>query len=150
MSWRAITETDLLQRMNSDELTELRETGLASGQSDPVAEQIEQVINFVRGYISANPANTLGPDGTLPERLIRPACDILVIDVSSRSAGFLMDLSETRKTAKSDAIRLLEQVAAGNYAIESPDTEGTDTRTPQTPLMYEKTRTYTRDDQEGI
>lgn len=150
MAWRAISEVDLLQRMSSTELEAIRESGLSDSQGDPVADTIDQVTELVRGYIAANRNNKLGTAGTLPERLIRSACDILVVDVSTRVGGVLIDLSETRKDAKRDAIRLLEQVAAGTYAIEEPDTEGDDSQAAPTPSLYDKTRYFKRCDQEGI
>lgn len=150
MAWRAITESDVLQRISGDELSALRASALADGQEDPVAEHIAQVTDLVRGYISACASNSLGPDGTLPERLIRAACDILVVDISTRSAGILIDLSETRKDARDAAVRLLEQVAACRYAIETPEEAGTETTMSPSPSMYRKHRHFRRRDQEGI
>ena len=150
MAWRAVTEDDLLTRMSGDELAALRESSLGTGQSDPVSEHIDQVTEMVRGYIAAHSANTLGESGTLPERLIRPACDILVMDVSTRSGGILIDISDTRKTAHDNAVRLLEQVAQGNYAVEQPETAGDDSEAAPSPSLYDRTRNFERTDQEGI
>lgn len=118
MAWRTVTESDLLQKFSGDELEALRSAGLASGQADPIAGNIRQLVDFVRGYISTHPSNRLGPDGTLPERLILPAIDYLVVDVSSRVAGMLIDLNDTRKGAKADAVRLFERVSVGLFRVE--------------------------------
>lgn len=126
MAWRTVTEQDLLQKFSSDELEALRSAGLASGQADPIAGHIVQLVNFVQGYIAANPANTVGPAGMLPERLILPAIDCLLVDVSSRVAGLLIDLNDTRKQARKDALTLFAQVASGHYAVEQPTTPGDD------------------------
>ena len=150
MSWRAITETDLLQRISGDELAAIRESALADDQDDPVAGHISQVTDFVRGYIAACAANTLGEEGTLPERLIRPACDILLVDFFSRVAGMLIDLNDTRQKARDAAIRLLEQVAACSYAIEQPTTAGTEVESAPSPSFGTPAHTYQRTDQDGL
>ncbi len=150
MSWRAITENDLLQRMSGDELTALRDAALGDDQADPIAGHISQITDFVRGYIAAWQNNTLGLAGTLPERLILTACDILVVQVSSRPGGFLVDLNDTRKEQYKSAMRLLEQVAAGKFRIEEPATEGDDSPTPPSPSMYDRDRYFTSSNQDGI
>lgn len=124
MAWRTVTEQDLLQKFSSDELEALRSAGLASGQADPIAGHIEQLVNFVQGFIAANPANTVGEAGTLPERLILPAIDYLVVEVSSRVAGLLIDLNNTRVQARKDALALFDRVANNRYAVEQPATAG--------------------------
>jgi hypothetical protein len=150
MAWRAITETDLLQRISGDELEALRASALDDDQTDPVAEHISQTTELVRGYIAACSRNELGADGTIPERLIRAACDLLVVDVSSRSAGLLIDLNDTRKAARDAAIRLLEQVAACRFAIEQPDDAGDDSPETPAPSMYDKTLYFSRAAQDGV
>lgn len=150
MAWRAITEADLLQRISGDELEALRAAALGTTQEDPVASHIDQTTELVRGYIGACSQNTLGPEGTLPERLILPACDLLVVDVGSRVAGMLIDLNETRKEARKAAVRLLENVAACRFAIEKPETAGEDSPSPPGPSMYTRAKQFTRADQDGI
>lgn len=150
MAWREITEDDLLHRLSGDELSALRTAGLGDSQDDPVSEHISQITETARGYIAAHAENELGPAGTLPERLIRAACDMLVIDASSRLGGLLIDLNETRVEANKAAIRLMERVAEGKFEIEAPDTAGDDSPTPPSPSMYDKTSNWTRAKQEGI
>ena len=147
MSWRAITEADLLLRLSGSELDALREAALGDGQADPIQGAIDQVTELARGYIAANGGVTLGAAGTLPERLIAPCVDILVVDVSGRAAGTLSDPNETRRDAYRAAIRLLEQVAAGNYSIDDPDDGAEQSASPS---ISEKTRTHDRTSQDGI
>ena len=150
MAWRAITEADLLQRLSGDELEAFRAASLGSAQGDPVQGAIEQVTEQVRGYIAAHSANTLGPAGTLPARLIRAACDLLVIDVSTRAAGTLIDPDGVRKRNADAATRLLEQVAGGDYAIEEPEEAGTDSAAAPGPSTFTRDRTFDRASQDGI
>ena len=150
MAWRAITEDDLKQRISGDELAAIREAALAESQADPVAGHISQVTDFVRGYIAANSANTLGTEGTLPERLIRPACDILVVDFFSRVAGMLIDLNDTRQKARDAAVRLLEHVAAGSYAIEQPTTASTEEEAAPSPSFGTPSHSFQHEHQDGL
>jgi hypothetical protein len=150
MSWRALTEADILQRLSGAELEALREAALADSQADPVAAQIAQTVDFVRGYIAANASNTLGPVDTLPERLILPAVDILCVDISTRAAGMLIDPDGQRAKAKQDAIRLVERVADGKYAVEAPETATTETASSSTPKYITPTSNFNAASQDGI
>ena len=123
MAWRTVTENDLKQKFSGDELEAVRSAGLADGQADPIPGHLKNVTDFVRGYIKAWPPNKLGAEGTLPERLILPAIDYLVVEVCSRVAGLLIDLNDTRRQARKDALALFDRVATGRYAIESPTVE---------------------------
>lgn len=126
MSWRTITETDLKQALSADELTAIRESGLGADDADPIAGEIAREINYIHGYIRANPANRLGPAGTLPESLIKPACAHMAVDICTRVAGFLIDPNNLRKAASDAALRLFEQVSSGSYAVEQPAELGTE------------------------
>ena len=150
MSWRVITEADLLKKLSSDELEAIRAAGLASGQADPVSAHLADVTNFVRGFIAANSGNVLGSEGTLPERIILPAIDYLVVDIGSRVAGLLIDPEGIRKTSYDNANRLFRDIAQGNFAIEAPETESTETESAPSPSFYTKTREFSRENQDGI
>lgn len=150
MAWRAITENDLLQRISGDELDSIRSAALADGQEDPVPTLLEQVADFVRGYIAANAANTLGATGTIPERLILPACDYAVVNVFSRVAGMLIDTNETRQKASDAAIRLFERVSEAKYNVEQPATAGTDVESSPSPSFETPSNVFQPANQDGI
>lgn len=143
MAWRTIAENDLLQKMNSSEFDAV---------ADVVDGVIEQVVDMVRGYIASNPRNTLDATAaTLPERLIGPACSVIVVDAYSSQGGMLIDLGETRAKAKDEALRLFRDVAAGRFSIEDAETgeEGTETIPPYY-VPGKPCRRFDRASQEGL
>lgn len=152
MSWRAITEADILQRLSGDELSALRTAALASGQDDPVDAEISAVTDLVRGYVAANSANVLGAAGTIPERLLAAAVDILAVRIPTRAAGTLIDPNDTRKNANTAAIRLLEQVALGHFSVDVPATgeESTEASASPRPSVYTRTQRFTPTTMDGI
>lgn len=151
MAWRRITETDLLTRISGAELSAFRAAALAVGQADPIDDVLLQVTDLVRGYIAANRANTLGAAGTVPDKLISTAVDIAVMDVQKRAAGVVIDPEGARADACKDALRRLEKVADGKFAIEEPEEESTETiaGTPA-PLFSGRIRQYGRTYEDGI
>jgi hypothetical protein len=149
MSWRAITEADLLQCISGAELETLRETLLADGQADPVASQITLTVNLVRGYIAACDRNTLGAAGTLPDGLVLPACQIIVVDLNTRAGGVLVDDSGQRAKAKDAALAMLSRdVATCKFAVEDPDS-AVQPAAPR-PAIDVPTRNWSAANQDGI
>jgi hypothetical protein len=147
MAWITIAETDLVTVLSSAELEAYRAAALKVGQADPVAPAIAQVADLVRGYVGGNAANVLGAAGTIPQKLLATALDILAVRIPMRvgktpAAG--------RQDAHDKAIKLLEQVAAGKFSIEEPLVETTETASGSTPSFSGRTPSYTRDDQDGI
>jgi len=149
MAWRDITEADILQRLSGSELDAIRAAALADGQADPVAPAITLASDMVRGYISAG-GSALGAGYTLPERLILPAVDCLVVDISTRAAGLLIDSGGHRAEARKAAIRLFERVADGRYAVEAPDDADDETSAALAPAMSTPDRRFSRAAQDGI
>lgn len=152
MSWRIPTETDLLEAISGDELESLRTAVLSLGQADPIPGHLATVAEECRGYIAANPKNTLGPAGTVPPRLIRACVDIAILRVGSRAAGFLIDPEGIRRKNHDDAIRLFEKVAAGTFAVERPDeaADSTQQNTITDPVFRSRPRRFTHHTQDGI
>lgn len=121
MSWRALTEADVLTKLSSPELEAFRATAIADGQADPITAAIASVTDLVRGYVASNSKNTVDSEtDTIPDRLISAAVDILVVDIPARAAGLQIDSEDARAKAKAQAIRLLEQVAADKFSITDP------------------------------
>jgi len=147
MSWTAITEALLVTRISGSELTALRAAALADGQADPVAPAIAQVTDLVRGYVAACARNSLGAAGTIPAKLIGPACTLVMAAICARVPGYALD--EDRRADRRNAIDLLEQVAACKFAVEDPDSTEDVISTP-TPQMSDPDLHFTRPRQEGI
>jgi hypothetical protein len=148
MSWLALTEANLLTTLSSSELEGYRAAALATGQDDPVTPTMSLVTDLVRGYVAASGRYLLGVAGTLPEKLFAPALDIIAFRIPARVG---QDAEQSRKTLNDQAIKLLEQVAKGDYGIEEPTVPDTvDVISNPSPLFVAKTLSFTRDDEEGI
>jgi hypothetical protein len=150
--WRAPTESDLLGSISSDELEGLRGASLAQGQSDPVAPALQKTVDLVRGYIAGNAENVLGPEGTLPERLIGPAMDVALVSIGSRVVGIIFDPDNIRRDNSRAAIRLFERVSEGKYQVEKPDTAAAANQqaTASSPSFSDTSSTFDRTSQDGI
>jgi len=146
MTWRAVTEGDVLGVLNSAEVTAYQTAVIGTGQ-DPMADAITAVVRLVRGYLGAWAANTLGPDGTLPERTILSAAHIIRVELLTRLD---LEVSEPRAAAKRDALQYFRDCAAGKVAIEDPDGDGTESLATARPQITARTRNFTRAQQEGI
>jgi hypothetical protein len=150
MAWRSPTESDLLGSISSAELTAYRAAVVSESQGDPVTAKLSSAVNFVRGYIAAHSANSLGNDGTLPDALIGPAMDYVAVDVIKRIPGRRID--QARDDARKAAIALFEQVAAGKYAVEAPSSTAvpSESMSSPTPQITTPTNYFSREQQEGI
>ena len=116
MSWRLITEDDILTRLSGVELDAYRNAVLDPAQPDPIADATDQVTSRVRGAVAVK--YLLGDSGTIPESLLGPALDILIIDIMSRAGGMITDPDDMRRKKYDDALVLLKAIASGGYAVE--------------------------------
>ncbi len=148
MAWRALTRNDILSKLSGGELENIEAQLSESGTS--LAVLIAQTTDRVRGYIAAHPANTLGPEDTLPERLIADTVAYLIPELWSHTAGMIIDLDDTRRSSADRAEKLFRDVASGRYLVEDPDTAGDDNKAFISPSVTAKTRYFTRDLQDGI
>jgi hypothetical protein len=120
--WREITEDDLLNQISGAEIEALRSAVLGMGQSDPVQPAIDQVVAEVRGYITANQANSLDADpAKIPDRLIGAAVSLIIIQIMTRAGGMMIDPESARSKRADESRRLLRDVAAGKFSITDPD-----------------------------
>lgn len=115
--WISISESDVLTVLSGPELEAYRNAAKAVGQADPVAPTIAQVTALVRGYVGAWGRNRLGESGTIPEKLLAPALDLIALRLPQRVR---VNPNEVRKLNAQAALRLLEQVANGHFDIEEP------------------------------
>lgn len=122
MSWRQLIEADLAGHLSDTELQRIRAAAVGKN-GDPIADTLRGITDTVRGFISGNPANVLGPDNTLPAELIDAACHIAVVHVWTRVGGGLLDPKGLRKEAADEAMKFLrDSVATGRFRIRPPDT----------------------------
>jgi phage gp36-like protein len=147
MAWTTIT-TDLVKtRLAGAEVTSLQTAALASGQTDPLPEIVTQVVDEVRGYVAAG-GYTLGAAATIPSKLISATLAITRFRLATRLPRFPFD--DNRRREYEDAIRLLNRVADGKFAVEEPTTTDTETLGAPSPAMTAKTLTMDRTSQDGI
>ncbi len=146
MAWRAILEADVLTHITGDELEALRATALGTGQVDPVQPSIDQVTDEVRGYIAGCKSNDLGDAGTITEKLIGRACDMIIAIIIRRVEGY--DMSDDRRSAEKDAIRYMENVSACKISIDDSDTGAESTGSIE--VAKTTTRQATRATMDGL
>jgi len=151
MPWIPITEEDLTTVISGPELEGLREAALADGQVDPVPAIMMRVINRIRGDVATSGKYDLDDNPTyIPDRLLDAALSIILMRFMSRPAAAIIDdENQTRAKAAASAEKLLERVAAGNYAIEDPDT-GEETSGSAISTVTSNTRHFTRDKMKGL
>jgi hypothetical protein len=145
--WITPTENDLLTTLSETELAAYRAAALAGGQADPVAPTLAQVVDLVRGYVGAYRPNTLGGDGTIPQKLLAPAIDLVAVRLPQRVG---VPPKEVRKAAADQAVRLLEQVAAGDFNIEEPDEASTEITSASRPSIRARRPRFTPRAEEGV
>lgn len=121
MAWQTISEADIKTQITAPELSAARTAAIDAGQADPLPEAITNAVNMVRGYISGWTANTLGPEGTIPDKLVLTAIDVAVYLLCKRIPKKIL-LTDQRQRAYDAAISLLKDVARGAFRLEVPAT----------------------------
>ena len=147
MAWIIPEESDVLTVLSDTELSAYREAAIAAGQTDPLAPTLAQVVDLVRGYVGANRLNTLGVAGSIPQKLLAPALDLLAVRLPQRVG---VPPKEVRKRAADQAVRLLEQVAAGTFVVEEPEVASEETTFSPRPTISSNQRTFTRCAEDGL
>jgi len=147
MAWIVPAESDVLTVLSETELATYRAAATASGQADPLAPTLAQVVDLVRGYVGAYRPNTLGLPGTIPQKLLAPALDLVAVRLPQRVG---VPPKEVRKSAAEQAVRLLEQVASGDFNIEEPDSASLETTSAPRPSVTANNRNFTRCSEEGV
>jgi hypothetical protein len=97
--------------------------------------------------VGAYRPNTLGADGTIPQKLLATALDLVAVRLPQRVGVAPKDV---RLTAATQAVRLLEQVAAGNFNIEEPDNASAETTSAPRPTIAAHPRRFTWREEEGL
>jgi phage gp36-like protein len=149
MAWQSVTTAEIKTRLTGAEVTALQTAALASGQTDPLPDIVTQVVGEVRGYVAAG-GYTLGTGETVPSTLYSATLAIIRYRIATRLPVKAI-LTQDRKDENDAAIRLLERVADGKFAVEEPTTASEETLgSPSPSFVTGKTLTMQRDDQDGI
>lgn len=117
MAWRKPTEEDLISMLSQEEADAFRQS--SDMADDPLARQIENTVEFVRGNVRAAGAR-LGPAGTVPGALIVPTLCYLRYNYLTRLG---VPVGDDRRRTYEDALATFEKVANGKIAVEPPDEE---------------------------
>jgi len=147
MAWIAPAESDVLTVLSETELATYRAAALASGQTDPLAPTLAQVVDLVRGYVGAYRPNTLGEPGTIPQKLLATALDLVAVRLPQRVG---VSPKEVRQQAAAQAVRLLERVAAGEFNIEEPDEATPEITAAPSPTITANHRRFSWREEEGV
>lgn len=148
MAWISITEADVQSRLAGAELAALKTAALADGQTSPLTEVCEHVVDEIRGYVAACARNTLGEGATIPQKLLSAALAMIRFRLATRLPRFPLD--ENRRRENDQALHLLEQVAACRFAVEEPETAEDEVLSSPSPAINERTRIFGSSDQDGI
>jgi hypothetical protein len=117
-NWITITADDVATKLAGAELTAAREAALGEGQTDPLPDVIEEVVQEVRGYVAA--AFTLSAGLTIPQKL-RGAALVLIRDRLLSRFPTSAFSTEDRRSQVQAAYQLLRDVAAGRFKIDAAD-----------------------------
>ncbi len=149
MAWITITEADVQTRLTAPELTAVKSIALAPGQAAVLSEIVGQVVDEIRGYVAAYRANTLGAGTTIPQKLLGAALAMIRYRLATRLPVRSL-LTQERVDENSAAIKLLERVADGKFALEEPTTADTETVSSPSPHVTAVDRHFKTEDQDGI
>jgi hypothetical protein len=108
---------------------------------------LAQVADLVRGYVGSYRSNTLGLPGTIPQKLLAPALDLVAVRIPQRVG---VSPKDVRLAAATQALRLLEQVAAGAFNIEEPDDASLETTAAPRPTIEARRKHFSHGDEEGV
>ena len=147
MSWITPSESDVLTVLSETELATYRAAATASGQADPLAPTLAQVVELVRGYVGAYRPNTLGEPGTIPQKLLAPTLDLVAVRLPQRVG---VSPKDVRQQAAASAVRLLERVAAGEFNIEEPIDATAEITSAPKPTIVARHRRFSWREEEGI
>ncbi len=117
MSWRKVTESDLVASLAQNEVEAYRTSG--DFEHDPVEQQIDAAVAYVRGCIRTGGKARLSKDESLlPESLVIPTMDYLRYNVLTRKGNVV---NESRTNAYEKACLLFDEIRKGDYIPESGD-----------------------------
>lgn len=154
MPWITLTAADLRSRLSEREMDAMRRANSAFDDSAALAV-LEQTAATARGYIAGWSKNRLSATPhSIPPALKATCLDIAVVDYSQSVAGVMIDPKGLRKASKDQALKRLESVSEGRFAVEPPDpsevqSAPSSSNAPTPPSTYDKRTALSRLDQKG-
>jgi hypothetical protein len=132
MAWETLTTDDVLSEFTPNEAATLRNLQGGSGSGPPYTNIdviVARTIDEVRGYIMAGAsAVDEEDDSTLPRGLFADGIAIARWRTLIATPQLRQLQTEERKKAFDDAIKKLELIASGEFAVEPPIPPTTDFR----------------------
>lgn len=149
MSWRAITEADVLAVLTEPERIAVDESATGD-QGSPVAAVIVSATAEARDRIAAHSANKLDADAsTVPEGMVHHLVAIIRYRLLSRLPVQSL-ITEARTQEYRDARNYLTDVAKGLVSIEQPVSADTTPRKQMRPSIAAREKRFSRSQQDGI
>jgi len=120
MAWQVLDPDDLLSVLTQPERDLFGQGDSASTSPDRLVAIVGWVIDQVRGKVAACAENrdVMGPSGTIPAELYGDAIVIARFQLLTSFPAGKAFLDEGRMRAYSDALKHLDDAAAGKLAIE--------------------------------
>jgi hypothetical protein len=127
MAWVALQPSDIV--MTAAELTQI--AAQSPNPNTIVATTIQHVTDFVRGFVPNDVP--LGPEGTLPDKLIDAASSLFVKRFCNLVPLGKRFYTETRQQDAKDAMDVLKMVARGDFRVEIPTVVSEEATPPKMP-----------------
>lgn len=118
MSWRAITEADLLTILDGDEVSLYRERATSDAGVDPISALIENAVNEARDRIRSNRDNVLAAGSTVPAGMI---ARVLILIRHRLLTVCKISIGEDRRKEYEAAENFFRDVSKGSVAVPQPD-----------------------------
>jgi hypothetical protein len=118
--WQQLDPDDMLNVLTQPERDLFGSGSSATGMPDRLGQILSQVVSLVRGKVAAFAENRagMGPDGTIPEELYSDAVEIARFKFLTAFPQGKLFLDDARIQLYKDAIKHLDDCAAGKLFIE--------------------------------
>jgi hypothetical protein len=129
MAWVQLQLSDVQSRMTAAEISQISAQSATPGTI--VATTLQRVTDFVRGFVPNDVP--LGPEGTLPDKLMDAALSIFVQRFCNVVPLGKRFFTETRQQEAKDAMDVLKMVARGDFRVEIPAVISEEVTPPKLP-----------------
>jgi hypothetical protein len=120
--WTQFDPDDMLNALSQPERDLFGEGSLEENQPDRLQRILDWVVSLVRGKVAAWPQNRarMGDGDTIPEELYGDAVEIARYKFLTSFPGGKAFLDESRTALYKDAVKHVDDAAAGKLVIEPP------------------------------
>lgn len=151
MAWTSITVADLKDAKVAAMVEACQTAALGSGQTDPTANIIADVVTRIRAEVSACRTNQLDADtAKIPADLKSLAARMIMRQCQSRVQ---LPLTEDEREEQRNDLRYLERIAACDVPVAATDDPIEDAEVQSravSPSVTEPTLTFTAETQAGL